>query len=100
MSLFVKFWGVRGSIPTPGHATQRFGGNTACVEIRTDQTLIACDGGSGLRELGIDLMRRFGKNPITLNMFFSHPHWDHIQGFPFFTPAYLPSSTLYVYGPA
>ena len=100
MSLFVKFWGVRGSIPTPGHATARYGGNTPCIELRTERAVISCDGGSGLREFGMDLMRRAGHEPITLHMFFSHPHWDHIQGFPFFTPAYVPTSTLYVYGPA
>ncbi|MGC4115507.1 MAG: MBL fold metallo-hydrolase [Myxococcales bacterium] len=100
MSLFVKFWGVRGSIPTPGHGTARYGGNTPCIEIRTDRTLLVCDGGSGLREFGVDLMRRCGRAPINVHMFFSHPHWDHIQGFPFFTPAYLPTSTLHVYGPA
>jgi len=99
MSLFVKFWGVRGSIPTPGHATARYGGNTPCIEIRTDRALLVCDGGSGLREFGVDLMRRTGKAPVTVHMFFSHPHWDHIQGFPFFTPAYLPTSVLHVYGP-
>lgn len=98
MALYVKFWGTRGSIPTPGYRTQRYGGNTACVEVRTDDTLIVCDAGSGLRELGTDIMRRYGKNPVTLHLLLSHPHWDHIQGFPFFVPAYLPSTTIHVYG--
>lgn len=98
MAFFVKFWGTRGSIPTPGYLTQRYGGNTPCVELRTDTTMIVCDAGSGLRELGMDIMRRFGKKPITLHLLLSHTHWDHIQGFPFFPPAYLPSTTIHVYG--
>src|SRR3954470_6073271 len=98
MALYVKFWGARGSIPTPGYRTQRYGGNTACVEVRTPDTLIVCDAGSGLRELGMDLMRRFGKSPVTVHLLLSHTHWDHIQGFPFFVPAYLPTTTIYVYG--
>jgi len=98
--MFVKFWGVRGSIPTPGHRTHRYGGNTPCVEIRSGDTLLILDGGTGLRELGTDLHRRFRNEPLTLHLLFSHPHWDHIQGFPFFTPAYAPTTTLYVYGAA
>lgn len=98
MTLFVKFWGTRGSIPTPGPSTQRFGGNTACVEVRTDDALFICDGGTGLRELGIDLIRRHQGRPIVGHMLFSHPHWDHIQGFPFFTPAYRPENTFHIYG--
>src|SRR4051812_5290255 len=99
MSLYVKFWGTRGSIPTPGYRTARYGGNTPCVEIRTSTTLIVCDAGSGLRELGMDLLRRFEKEPITVHLMLSHSHWDHIQGFPFFPPAYLPSTTIHIYGP-
>ena len=64
MSLFVKFWGTRGSIPTPGPATARYGGNTACVEIRTDEALFVCDGGTGLRELGQELTQRAQGRPI------------------------------------
>lgn len=95
MATFIKFWGTRGSIPTPGSKTRRYGGNTSCVEIRMDDTLFVCDGGTGLRELGIDLQERTDR--ITAHLFFSHTHWDHIQGFPFFTPAYTSSSTLHVY---
>ena len=99
MSLFVKFWGVRGSIPTPGWATQRYGGNTACVEVRTADARFICDGGSGIRELGAAMVReKRDDTPFRAHIFFSHAHWDHIQGFPFFTPAYLPSSQLTVYG--
>jgi phosphoribosyl 1,2-cyclic phosphodiesterase len=100
MSVFyVRFWGTRGSIPTPGVGAKKYGGNTSCVEIRVDDTLFICDGGTGLRELGVDLMRRSAA-PITGHLFFSHTHWDHIQGFPFFTPAYLSQNTFHVYGTA
>jgi len=97
MGFFTRFWGTRGSIPTPGKRTYRYGGNTSCVEVRVGDTLFICDGGTGLRELGNDIMGR-GKNPVVAHMFFSHMHWDHIQGFPFFVPAYIPSNTLYIYG--
>jgi phosphoribosyl 1,2-cyclic phosphodiesterase len=98
MSLYVKFWGTRGSIPTPGYRTQRYGGNTPCVEVRHEQTVIICDAGSGIRELGLEMMRRAASAPITAHLLISHTHWDHIQGFPFFTPAYVPSTTLYIHG--
>ncbi len=97
MSFLVRFWGTRGSIPTPGRATYRYGGNTSCVEIRTDDSLFICDGGTGLRELGVDLMRR-GTAPISAHLLFSHMHWDHIQGFPFFAPAYRPQNHFHIYG--
>jgi len=94
--VFVRFWGTRGSIPTPGHKTRRYGGNTSCVEIRVGELLLICDGGTGLRELGLDLAAR-GQGRLEAHLFFSHMHWDHIQGFPFFVPAYAPSNDLYVY---
>ena len=100
MAFFVRFWGVRGSIPTPGPKTRRYGGNTSCVEIRNEDTLIICDAGTGMRELGVHLTRVPQKNGLTIHLFLSHPHWDHIQGFPFFGPAYLPTTTLYIYCPA
>ncbi|MFZ5894551.1 MAG: MBL fold metallo-hydrolase [Myxococcota bacterium] len=96
MAAFVRFWGTRGSIPTPGHATRRYGGNTSCVEIRFDDTLFICDGGTGLRELGLALLARKAEG-VEAHMFFSHMHWDHIQGFPFFLPAYAPKNHLHVY---
>jgi len=96
--LFVRFWGVRGSIPTPGPRTRRYGGNTSCVEVRAGKTLLVFDAGTGLRELGVHLGRR-NEAPLTVHLFLSHPHWDHIQGFPFFGPAYDSSTTIYVYGP-
>jgi phosphoribosyl 1,2-cyclic phosphodiesterase len=96
--IFVRFWGVRGSIPTPGPRTRRYGGNTSCVEVRVGETLLVFDAGTGLRELGVHLLRTRPKD-LTVHLFLSHPHWDHIQGFPFFGPAYVNSTTLYVYGP-
>jgi phosphoribosyl 1,2-cyclic phosphodiesterase len=97
MGYFVKFWGTRGSIPTPGFRTRRYGGNTPCVSMRIDDTLLICDAGSGLRELGLELTSR-ESGPIVGHMFFSHTHWDHIQGFPFFTPVYAADNTFYVCG--
>jgi phosphoribosyl 1,2-cyclic phosphodiesterase len=96
--LFVRFWGVRGSIPTPGPRTRRYGGNTSCVEVRAGKTLLVFDAGTGLRELGVALGRNHD-GPLTVHLFLSHPHWDHIQGFPFFGPAYQSSTTIFVYGP-
>jgi len=96
MNIFVQFWGTRGSIPTPGHQTRKYGGNTSCVELRFGETLIICDGGTGIRELGMDLTSRSSK-PIEAHLFFSHMHWDHIQGFPFFVPAYAPANRINVY---
>jgi phosphoribosyl 1,2-cyclic phosphodiesterase len=95
--MFVRFWGTRGSIPTPGEQTQTYGGNTACVEVRIGKTLFICDAGSGIRELGQDLMAR-AQGPIEAHMLFSHSHWDHIQGFPYFAPAYVPGNHLVIYG--
>lgn len=96
--MFVRFWGTRGSIPTPGPRTRRYGGNTSCVEVRVDDTLLIFDAGTGMRELGVHLLRTRPKD-LTIHLFLSHPHWDHIQGFPFFGPAYVNTTTLYVYGP-
>ena len=100
MSVFVRFWGVRGSIPTPGPRTRRYGGNTSCLEVRSTNTVLIFDAGTGLRELGISLLRSPPPaGGLNLHLFLSHPHWDHIQGFPFFGPAYQDSTTLTVYGP-
>ncbi len=98
MPIFVRFWGVRGSIPTPGPRTRRYGGNTSCLEVRSESTLCIFDAGTGLRELGVALMRSPPAGGLNIHLFLSHPHWDHIQGFPFFTPAYHASTTLCVYG--
>jgi len=103
--MLVKFWGVRGSIPVPGPTTIKYGGNTSCVEVRCGKDIIIFDGGTGLRPLGIDLLKRgFGpdsKRSIgggKTSMFFSHMHWDHIQGFPFFAPAFIKSNKIDIYG--
>jgi phosphoribosyl 1,2-cyclic phosphodiesterase len=98
MGFFVRFWGVRGSIPTPGPRTRRYGGNTSCIEMRSDTTVLIFDAGTGLRELGVSLVRTLPREGLDLHLFLSHPHWDHIQGFPFFEPAYLKNTTITVYG--
>jgi phosphoribosyl 1,2-cyclic phosphodiesterase len=94
----VKFWGVRGSIPTPGPDTVRYGGNTSCVEVRGDGEIIILDAGSGIRLLGQALQREFGNDPINLALLITHAHWDHIQGLPFFLPAYGPKNQIRVFG--
>src|SRR3989304_10554891 len=96
----VRFWGTRGSIPTPGQSTARYGGNTSCTEILTDDgTQFVLDCGTGIRELGLDMLRsRTG--PHRIHLLIGHTHWDHIQGFPFFTPAFLPGTELKGYGSA
>jgi phosphoribosyl 1,2-cyclic phosphodiesterase len=91
----ITFWGVRGSIPTPGPATVQIGGNTSCVEVRAGKAILVLDGGTGLRLLGKKLQKEM---PITAHMFFSHVHWDHIQGFPFFEPAFVPGNVFNLYG--
>lgn len=95
----IRFWGVRGSVPAPGRATMRFGGNTACLEIRTGKDLIICDAGTGIRELGLALERRSLNRPITAHILLSHLHWDHYMGLPFFAPLYRRQDRFVVYGP-
>lgn len=90
--LSVRFWGVRGSIPTPGPQTVRVGGNTACVEVTTPTTRLILDAGSGLRSLGDALLAAGQHRETTLLL--SHVHWDHVMGLPFFTPIYMPGCTL------
>jgi len=94
--VIVKFWGVRGGIAAPGEGTLKFGGNTACTEIRMGGELFVIDCGTGGRELGRELM---GRAPVRLHLLFTDYRWDHIQGFPFFTPVYIPTSQLDVRGP-
>lgn len=99
----IKFWGVRGSIPCPGAETVRYGGNTACIEIYIESInrRIIIDAGSGIRQLGNNLMAgHAGKNGVQAEVFLTHTHWDHIMGFPFFMPLYLPDSQITIYGPA
>jgi len=94
----VRFWGVRGSIPTPGIGTVGIGGNTACVEVRSGDQIVIIDAGSGIRSLGQSLSREFRDRPYTVNLLVSHTHWDHIQGFPFFLPAYNPRVHVRILG--
>ena len=94
----IRFWGVRGSIATPGPSTVKYGGNTTCVEVRADEQLIVLDAGTGIRQLGRHLMGEFCGQPINLHVLITHTHWDHIQGFPFFIPAYVPTNHLTVLG--
>jgi len=91
----LKFWGVRGSIPCPGRETVRYGGNTPCVEMRVGGERLIFDGGTGLRLLGQSMLKEM---PIESHFFFTHTHWDHIQGFPFFTPAFIKDNIFYIYG--
>ncbi|MFW6138415.1 MAG: MBL fold metallo-hydrolase [Spirochaetota bacterium] len=97
----VTFWGVRGSIPTPGSETVKFGGNTTCIEVRlNDGRLIIIGAGSGIRELGNKMVKEeLKKGPLDLDLFISHTHWDHIMGFPFFTPIFIPGNKIRVHGP-
>lgn len=122
----VTFWGVRGSVPAPGPATVRYGGNTSCVSVRTALgRLIVLDCGTGARNLGISLVDRSGSLPaprahagaetrgqsgqadgddkadaLDAAILLSHAHWDHIQGFPFFRPLYNPKAHFQIFGPA
>jgi len=91
-AFLVRFWGTRGSIATPGPKTVRFGGNTSCTEIRNGDHILIIDAGTGIRELGDSLLREFHSRPIRANIFVGHTHWDHIQGWPFFIPAYIPGN--------
>ncbi|MDR3377747.1 MAG: MBL fold metallo-hydrolase, partial [Verrucomicrobiae bacterium] len=89
---------MRGSIPTPGRGTVRYGGNTSCVEVRIDDDIIILDGGTGLRLLGRSLLAEFGGKPLNLTLLISHTHWDHIQGLPFFAPLYDARCRLRILG--
>lgn len=95
----VRFWGVRGSIPVSGPNVVRFGGHTSCVELRQADRVIVLDAGTGIRALGNSLMAEFGSQPQHLELLLSHLHWDHLQGFPFFQPAYHPDNRIVIRGP-
>ncbi len=95
----IRFWGVRGSIPTPGPDTSYFGGNTSCVQVLTEgQDIVILDAGTGIRALGIDLLKNH-PDKKNIHLLFSHTHWDHIQGLPFFAPLYIPGYSIDIYGP-
>jgi len=89
----VRFYGVRGSIATADEETRRYGGNTSCVAVEAGGEVFVFDAGTGIRKLGCDL----GPTNVRAHLFFSHVHWDHIQGFPFFTPAFVPGNELNIY---
>lgn len=91
----IHFWGVRGSIACPGSETVRYGGNTPCVEMRVGGKRLIFDGGTGLRVLGQHLLSQM---PVEAYMFFTHSHWDHIQGFPFFVPAFIKGNRFHIHG--
>jgi phosphoribosyl 1,2-cyclic phosphodiesterase len=94
----VRFWGTRGSIPTPGPETVRYGGNTPCVEVRLpDDKLMIFDAGTGIRGLGDELLARGASIEACLAI--THPHWDHIQGFPFFKPLFISGNDITIIGP-
>ncbi len=93
----IKFWGVRGSIPTPGRMTEKYGGNTACVEITQGETRIILDGGTGIRELGLSSAMQ---TPSESALLFSHTHWDHVQGLPFFAPLFKDGFVFRVFVPS
>jgi phosphoribosyl 1,2-cyclic phosphodiesterase len=99
MSLTLRFWGTRGSIPSPGASTVRYGGNTPCVELRTaDGWLIILDAGTGIRELGRSLVERSNGRPVEGDIFLTHAHWDHIQGIPFFAPLFHKGNHFTIWG--
>jgi phosphoribosyl 1,2-cyclic phosphodiesterase len=94
----IRFWGVRGSTPTPQIENLTFGGNTSCVEVRTASNhSIVLDAGSGIRNLGQCLMKEANGSPVEVNLFLTHFHWDHIQGLPFFAPIYGPANQVSFY---
>jgi phosphoribosyl 1,2-cyclic phosphodiesterase len=97
MAIQVTFWGVRGSIATPGPDTVQVGGNTSCVQVQCGERQVILDTGTGMRLLGQKLLAE--RKRAQLSVFYSHMHWDHIQGLPFFTPVYIPGTEIDFHGP-
>lgn len=93
----VRFWGARGSIPSPDPQNARYSGDTSCVELRVGNQIIILDAGSGIRRLGSELAREFGARAVEATLLVSHMHWDHIQGLPFFRTAYSTSNRIQVF---
>ena len=94
----LRFWGVRGSIPSPGPETVEYGGNTSCLELRLGNEVLVLDAGSGIRRLGLALAHELGETSLNTTILISHTHWDHIQGLPFFRPAYQRANQIRVLG--
>jgi len=95
--LRIKLWGTRGSVPSPGPETIRYGGNTSCVQVTlSDGTMLALDAGTGIRSLGLTL----AEEPTRLHILLTHLHLDHIQGLVFFAPAFNPTTEIVIWGPA
>lgn len=92
----VTFWGVRGSLPVPGPYTIKYGGNTSCVQIQIGERLFIMDAGTGIHSLGQALVKK--GSTINGDIFITHTHWDHIQGFPFFAPAFIKGNRFNLYG--
>jgi len=92
--ILVEFWGVRGSVPSPGLETIRYGGNTSCISITADNKILILDAGTGIRNLGSSII---GKSDLKIFVIITHTHWDHIQGFPFFTPIYQPNRPVHMF---
>jgi phosphoribosyl 1,2-cyclic phosphodiesterase len=97
--LKITFRGVRGSIASPGLHTARYGGNTSCLELRCANAMLILDAGTGIRSLGLDLVAEFGATPIEATILISHTHWDHIQGLPFFLPAFFSQHRIRLMAP-
>ena len=93
--MLIRFWGVRGSTPTPQAENLRYGGNTSCVEVRLNGHIYVFDCGTGFRNLGKHLVQETNGSPISAHIFLSHFHWDHIQGIPFFAPLYADRSSFF-----
>ena len=93
-NIHVDFWGVRGSVPSPGPTTTRYGGNTSCVSITVDNKILILDAGTGIRNLGSAII---AQPELEIFVVVTHSHWDHIQGFPFFTPIYQPNRPVHMF---